>query len=674
MGTKLSTSVRLGLFLTAPLLFAGVPQRSSPADFKSMTLDELSQIEVTTPSREPVSAFRTPAAIYVITGEDIQRSGATSVPEALRLAPGVEVERIDSNKWSVGIRGFGSRLTRSILVLIDGRTVYTPLFDGTYWEVQNVMLEDVDRIEVIRGPGGTIWGPNAVNGVINIITRSSKDTRGMLATAGGGNEEQGFANFRYGGGNNTGLSYRFYGMGFSRGPELHTDSRSFDDWREAQGGFRLDWDKDTRDAFTLQGDIYDEKAGESVSATSYTQPYSQILDGNALLSGGNILARWTKTFSPRNNFQLQFYYDRTSRWEPNLAEIRNTFDVDFLQSLDAGSRQHLSFGLGARVDPVDDTIVVTGLQFLPLKRTDYLLTAFLQDEIALIDKKLSLTIGTKLLRTNFTRDLQFQPSARLLWAPDEKQSFWTAYTHAVRTPSDAEENFYLLGLVGVLADGTPYFARFNPNRGFAPEQLNGYEFGYRRLFGHKISLDTTAFYNHYHNLFSEDITGPTYVEDSPPPVHYLLPAQFANGLYGYTKGIEIAPEYRPASYWRLRGSYSFLHMNVGRSPGSHDIGTAPGIVGGSPQHEASLESSFDIGKKIQIDLDWRYVDALPAMSVPAYSTADARIAWKFSRELELSFVGRNLTRPYHFEDGGDPGPLVGIRRSAFAKIAWTSSR
>jgi iron complex outermembrane receptor protein len=269
------------LLIVAPIVKGdspppGGPAQTNPAALKILSLEQLSQIEVTTPSKEPVRAFATPSAIYVITGEDIRRSGALNVPEALRLAPGVEVARIDGNKWSIGIRGFGSRLTRSVLVLIDGRTVYTPLFDGTYWEVQNTMMEDIDRIEVIRGPGGTIWGPNAVNGVINIITKDTKDTRGFLASAGGGNEAQGFGNFRYGGGNDKGFNYRFYGMGFTNSPESHSDGRNFDDWRNVQGGFRMDWNENNRDTFTLQGDVYDEVAGESVVATSYTQPFPRL--------------------------------------------------------------------------------------------------------------------------------------------------------------------------------------------------------------------------------------------------------------------------------------------------------------------------------------------------------------------------------------------------------------
>ncbi len=462
----------------------GASDQTSPAALKTLSLDELSQIEVTTPSKQPVKAFQTPAAIYVITGDDIRRSGATSIPEALRLAPGVEVARIDANKWSIGIRGFGSRLTRSVLVLIDGRTVYTPLFAGTNWDVQNTLMDDIDRIEVIRGPGGTIWGPNAVDGVINIITKDSKDTRGMLASAGGGNEEQGFANLRYGGGNGKDFSYRVYGMGFTRSPEVHPPGQNFDDWRDAQAGFRMDWARSDRESFTLQGDLYKEAAGESVQATSYSAPYSQIVDANAQLSGGNVMGRWSKTLSDRNDVLVQAYYDRTDRQAANFAEIRNTFDADFLQRLRLPARQELSWGLGARVVPIDDTEVVSGLTFVPNNRTDYLLTAFVQDEIGLVDRRLSMTLGTKILRTNFTASgVELEPSVRLLWTPTERQTVWAAYTHALRTPSDAEGNFNLTGLVTTTADGTPYFARFSANPNFASEQLNGYELGYRRLLG-----------------------------------------------------------------------------------------------------------------------------------------------------------------------------------------------
>ena len=432
----------------------------------------------------------------------------------------------------------------------------------------------------------------------------------------------------------------------------------------------MDW-KEDRDTFTLQGDLYDEVAGKSVGATSYTPPYSQTIDGNAQLSGGNILGRWKRVFNEGNDIQVQAYYDRTDRHTPNYIETRNTFDVDFLQRLQLPWRQEISWGLGARVDPVSDPVVISGLQFLPTKRTDYMATAFVQDEIELVEQRLSLNIGTKMLLTNFTSGVDFEPSIRLLWTPDDKQTVWAAFTHALRTPSDSEENFALLGFIGNTPSGTPFFARFDPNASFAPEQLNGYELGYRRLFGKNLYVDVTGFYNHYHDLFSEDLAGSTFLETDPAPEHFLLPAQFRNGLRGSTKGAEIAPEWRPTSFWRLRGSYSYLHMNVDKSPHSGDVGTAPFIVGSSPQHEATVQSAFDFPKGLQLDLAYRYVSSLPAQKVPSYSTGDARFGWRVNRQLELSFVGQNLFQPWHFEYGGDPGPLIGIARSAFVKMTWS---
>jgi iron complex outermembrane receptor protein len=581
----------------------------------------------------------------------------------------VEVARIDGNKWSIGVRGFGSRLSRSVLVLMDGRTVYTTFFAGTYWEVQDTVMEDIDRIEVIRGPGGTIWGPNAVNGVINIITRATKDTHGTLVSTGTGNEEQGFTTVRYGGGNGKNLDYRFYGKGFTRGPELHADKKNFDDWRAAQAGFRVDWSVRAHDTLTLQGDLYREEAGERVTAASYTQPYTQDIDGNAHLSGGNILARWKRDLTNGDDIQLQAYYDRTARSEPNFDETRNTFDIDFLHHMTLPKHNQVLWGLGARWSLGNAPPVVSGLTFDPQQRTDSLYTAFLQDEIGLIEHRLSVTLGTKLLNTNFT-GFEAEPSARLTWTPTDKQTVWSSFTHAVRTPSRAEEDFNLSGYIGTTPTGVPYFARFNANKSFAPEQLNGYELGYRQLVRGNVYFDLATFFNHYHDLFSEDITGATFAESSPGPPHLLLPAQFRNDLLGATTGVEVAPEWRPTSFWRLRGSYSFLHIDLKKAPGTLELGTAPIIEGSSPQHQGRVESYFDLTKKLELDLTYRYVSSLPSQGVPSYSTGDARLAWRVKPQFEMAFIGRNLLQPSHFEYQGDPGPLVGIKRSAYVKFTW----
>jgi iron complex outermembrane receptor protein len=655
----------------APSLPAG--QGEEQQALKSLSLEQLSNIEITTATRAPESAFRTPAAVYVITGDDIKRAGVTNIPDALRLAPGVEVAQVDSGKWSVGIRGFGSRLSRSVLVLIDGRTVYTTLLAGTYWEVQDTLLDDIDRIEVIRGPGGTIWGPNAVNGVINIITKSSAETHGTYATVGSGNVEQGFASFRQGGATASGLNYRVYGKAFTRAPAYHFDRRNFDDWRSGQGGFRMDWGSADKDSFSLQGDLYKMTFGESVVGTSYTAPFSRLFDANADLSGGNILGKWSRALSKTNNVQVQAYYDRTNRHEPNFGDVRDTFDVDVIQHLRAG-RHDFTWGAGARFSFGRNQQIVSGLTFLPAERTDRLITGFIQDEYSIVDRRLALTVGTKLLHTNFT-GFEPEPSARLLWTPSEKVSFWGAFTQAVRTPSDAEHDFSLSGFGGLAPDGTPFFARFNANKNFRPERMNGYELGYRQLLGKNFFVDVSTFYNHYRDLFSQDITGAPFLEASPAPAHFLLPAQFGNGLYGQTKGFEISPEWRPASIWRLRGAYSYLRMSISKSRGSLDIGSAPEIVGSSPEHQVFVQSSLDLPRSLQLDIDYRFVSELPGQKVESYSTADARFAWKLARGFEVSLVGRNLLQPHHPEFGTDPGTpttvtLVGIKRSAFVQLTW----
>ncbi|HET7890813.1 MAG TPA: TonB-dependent receptor [Candidatus Sulfotelmatobacter sp.] len=635
---------------------------------KGLSLAELGNLEVTTATKTPAAIWKTPAAVYVISQDAIRRSGATSIPEALRLAPGVEVARIDSDKWSIGIRGFGSRLCRSVLVLIDGRTVYTTLLAGTYWEVQDTVMQDIDRIEVIRGPGGTIWGPNAVDGVINVITKPASDTQGTLASAIGGNVEQGSVTIRQGGTHGR-ADYRVYAKGFNRAAQFHSDHREFDHWRAMQAGFRLDWAESQQDGFTFQGDIYDERAGESVVATTYAPPYSQVLDRNALLSGGNVLGRWKRTTGEGKDIQLQAFYDRTNRYEPNFTDLRDTFDVDFLQRLPLPGRQEISWGLGARASRGQNPVVVSGLTFTPSPRTDTLFSAFLQDEIAVVDHRLSLSLGSKFIKTNFT-DAKFEPSIRLLYTPTDTQTLWAAFTHALRTPSDAEENFSLAGFIGLAPNGLPFFARFNPNKSFRPEQLNGYEFGYRRLVGSNLYLSLSAFYNHYSSLFSEDITGSPFLETNPAPTHILLPAQFGNGLLGETSGGEIAPEWQVTDFWRLRGSYSFLEMHIKKAPNSLDIGSAPGIEGSSPRHQVLVQSGFDVIKGVSLDLLYRYISALPGQGVRAYSSADISLGWNMTSHFRFSAVGQNLLQPHHAEFGTDPGPLVQIKRSAYAQITW----
>jgi len=632
-----------------------------------VSLEDLGQIEVTTASKVPVKATRTPAAIYVITQEDIRRSGATSIPEALRLAPGVEVARVDSNTWSLGMRGFESTLSRSVLVLIDGRSVYTPLFAGVYWQVQDTLLEDIERIEVIRGPGGTIWGANAVNGVINIITKRAQETHGTLVSAGGGNLDQGFANFRYGAGNSKGFNYRVYGKAFTRGPEFHADHKQFDDWRMGQTGFRTDWDAHNPDKLTLQGDIYYGDAGQRVGITSYSPPFMTNVEQNAELAGGNLLGRWERELGSGSSVQLQTYYDRTSRTQANFAESRDTFDIDFIHHLTLPGRQDFLWGLGARLSSGNASVVVPTVMFTPNHYTDKLYNGFIQDEIPIVGDKLSLTIGSKFLHNNYS-GFEIQPTARLLWTPSSRQTVWGAVTRAVRTPSRVEED---LQLTALLAPNPLTFFRIAGDRKFSSESLIGYEAGYRSLVSSKFYVDIAAFYNNYDHLLSIE-PGAPFSESSPPPPHFIIPFSFRNGLQGNTAGFEIAPDWTPTHTWRLRGSYSYLHVDLNKKASSLDTSTANSTQGSSPHHQVAIQSSLDLPQKLEFDQTLRYVSALPAQLVGAYTTADVRFSWHATRSLDLSVVGQNLFQPHHAEFGGDPGPLVGIERSAYIKLTWQS--
>ena len=627
-----------------------------------MSLDQLGDIEVTTASRSPVKVARTPAAIHVLTQEDIRRSGATSIPEVLRLAPGVEVARIDTVKWSLGIRGFGGRLSRAVLVLIDGRSVYSPLHAGVFWEVQDTLLQDVDRIEIIRGPGATIWGPNAVNGVINIITKSAKDTRGGLVATGAGNDQR-FSDFRYGAGNGRNLDYRVYGKVFNRTPEFHRDNIRFDDWQMGRTGFRVDWDLNSRDAVTLQGDLYKGSIGERLQIGRAPTEPPAIVQQDGHISGGNVLGRWRRQLRDGSDFQVQTYYDRTDRRSVNFVEMRDTFDVDFLHHVPMARRHDIIWGAGARFSSGRIPQVVPTTVFTPNNRLDQMYTAFVQDEISLAENRLWLTIGSKFLRTSFAA-FEPQPSARLLWTPSDRQTLWAAVTRAVRTPSDVERS---LGGSGFVAANPPIFSRVTPNQDFVSEKLVGYEAGYRSLLDPKLYVDITAFHNRYSDLLSREI-GRAFAEASPPPAHFVIPISLGNGLYGSTSGFEIAPNWRPAPWWQLDGAYSYLNMNLQKRPGSLDTTGIALTEGSSPGHQIVVRSWLNLPGKLEFSQTYRYVSALPTQRAGSYQTADAWLAWRPGQLVEFSVTGRNLLQPNHPEFGGNPGGLVGIRRSVYAAV------
>lgn len=646
----------------------GNAQQTDPGTegrLKGLSLEQLGNIEVTTTSKGPVKLSQTAAAVYVITQEDIRRSGVTTLPQALQLAPGVDVAQIDSVKWAVGIRGFQSRLSRDILVLIDGRSVYSPLFHGVYWEVQDTLLEDIDRIEVIRGPGGTIWGANAVNGVINIITRNAKDTKGTLVSAGGGNVAQGFLDVRQGGGNDD-FSYRVYGKGFDQGPEFHPDNRQFDDWRRAQSGFRTDWTIDNRDTLTVQGDIYDGVDGEAVKIATLSPPGAATVDKNAQLSGGNVLTRWERILKGGSDIQLLTYYDRVNRLQANQAEYRNTFDMDFVHHLTLNSRQDFIWGLEARLSPASLPEIIPTYVFSPDQRVDQVYTAYGQDDFSLVPDKLSFTAGAKLLHSSFS-GFDLEPSGRLLWTPTPRRTFWAAVTRAVRTPSDIEDTLTNTSLV---TSNPLAFSVTKGNGTFTSETLLGYEAGFRSLLTSNVSVDIATFYNQYNHLLSLEPDGSSFIENDQGTPVTIYPYVNGNGIKGTTEGFEIAGDWKPRSWWRLQGSYSYLDMDLHRIPGSMDTTTVASDEGSSPRNQARIQSYLDLSRNFDLNLTFRYVAALPYYLVAGYETGDARFAWRPAPRFEFAVVGQNLMQPHHAEYGGDPGPLVGIKRNVLASLTF----
>jgi iron complex outermembrane recepter protein len=655
----------------AQLLCAQGPysQQEEAPGLNQLSLEELGNVEVTTASKNPEPLSKTPAAIYVITQADIQRSGATSLPEALRLAPGVEVARIDADHWSVAIRGFAGQFSKSLLVLIDGRSVYSPLFSGVYWDAQNVMLDDVDRIEVIRGPGGTIWGANAVNGVINIITKNANETGGVLSTLGGGSVDQGVGSFRYGVAPRHGFSYRFYGMGGMRGPEFHPDGDNFDHWRMGQMGFRADSILDANDTFTVQGDIYRGESGESLQLATYS-PIAEVQEEDkASFSGGNLLARWQHTIDAGSDIEIQAYFDRTNRQDIELGETRNTFDIDYVQRTRTLGVQELTWGLGARVSPSNFIQTSPAVNFTPAKQTDTIYSSFVQYELPIVTDKLTFTAGSKFEHNNFS-GFDYQPSVRLLWSPTAKQSAWAAVTRAVRTPSRLDDDVQFNILVQA-APPPPIFFDIVGNPKMKAEKLIAYEAGYRAQFSKSFYLDFTAFFNTYNDLQGY---GPLSLAEStnPPPLDLLIVVPYANAIEGRTIGTEIAPVWDIARWWRLRGSYSLLHMDLTDKPGFTDVGNLLSTyTGSSPTHSANIQSIVSLPAHLEFTQTYRYAGQLPEYSVHPYNTVDARLGTQLGEGFSFAVVGQNLLRPNHAEFGGDPGPLVGIKRSAYVSITWS---
>jgi iron complex outermembrane receptor protein len=602
-------------------------------EIATMDLDGLLNTKVTLGARTPEKWFRTSSAIHVITREDIRRSGMKLVPELLRMVPGVHVARIDANKWAISIRGFNNRFSSKLLVLVDGRIAYTPLFSGVYWDVQDLVLEDIDRIEVIRGPGASLWGANAMNGVINIVTREANDTHGGLAAVTVGNEEtQTQIAARYGVGRNdfhlrAYVRYTDHGPGAFLGPDLSRNEGFFepgtdaqDDWTQIHAGFRFDWDIGNRDRVSVFGDIYDGHFGQTRVVQSMTGLDAER--DTVYASGGYGIVRWDRTYSERGDVMISLYYDYTKRHDAGLYETRNTVRADFQHRHRLG-RHELMWGLEGW-NSADETRRKSVVYFDPAERTLYNATAFLQDRIEIgHEGPFELTVGSKFGYNNLT-EYEYQPNVRLLWAPSDTTTLWMSVSRAVRIPSRAESDLHIEVFPGsVLPVGNP---------DLESEELTAYELGGRFSAFHRFYVDVAGFLNDYRDLISDP----------------------ANSGTARTIGAEVSSRWRATRFWEVTAGYSFIEF-LEETP--EEISTRP------PRHMASARSYLDLPADFEFDVSLYYVD--PSFTnMPKYTRLDLRLGWNPGSRVQLAGVIQNVLDDIHAESPEGTRINTGVRRSA----------
>lgn len=648
--------------------------QKSPLDIADASLEDLMDIQVTSVSKKPQSLLTTPGAIYVISQDDIRQSGATNIPDLLRMVPGVEVARIDANAWAISIRGFNYRYSGKVLVLIDGRSVYSPLFAGVYWDQQNVPLENIERIEVIRGPGGTVWGANAMNGVINIITKSAADTRGVLVRAGAGSYDRAQGLVQYGGAANGGtVDYRVYGQ-YSmnvNSPSL-AGNPGVDAGHIAQAGFRADWGLSGSDKLTVQGDISGASESQAITTLFFDQVASfQAFNDKVRFGAENLLGRWTHTFGNGSEFTTQIYFDRFRRFDQALNAV-NTGDVDLQYHFHAGARNDIVAGFGYRIVDWTDT---NGYEivFGSGAERDDLFTGFVQDEIR-VTNTVALTAGIKIEHNSIT-GYEYQPGVQLSWTPSSRQTIWASASKAIEEPSELFEESKLavatvpipgVGFGVVTIDGNPKSKA---------QRMFDYELGYRREISKSLTIDTSAFLSNYSRLVTDENEAP-YFTFAPPPPHLVLPSMWGNLGKALDYGIELSAHWNVTPSWRLSPGFSYLQMDLTQDPRSTDTGFFLGQSGDSPKFQAQLRSSIKLPHNLEWDASAYYVGALRGGSsslgpVPAYTRVDSRIGWHIGETTELSLTGQNLLTPHHLEflDGLQVTPME-TARAVVARITW----
>jgi iron complex outermembrane receptor protein len=660
-GSKIPRRLALMAALAGLSSFA---QQTKDPDLSQASLEDLMNIQVKSVSKKEQKLSKTGAAVFVITQEDIRRSGATNIPDLLRMAPGVDVARVDANQWAVSIRGFSDLYANKVLVLVDGRSVYSPSFSGVFWDMVDVPLEDIERIEIIRGPGGTVWGANAVNGVINITTTSAAASQGGLMSAGSGSEDRADGLLQYGGEAGQEGSYRVFGRFFDVGNAVFPGGQpAADGWLSGHAGFRSDWNLSQRDTLTVQGDFLQTSESQTITTLfSSALPRSATFNDPASATAGNLLARWNHRLANGSSMSLQLYDDYTRHRSLGFEDIQDTVDLDFQHHLALGSWNDVVWGLGARATD-SDFGAGFALSILPNHRFDGLFSAFLQDELKLTNS-LSLTLGSKAEHNDFTGP-ELEPSAQLVWTPTPKQTVWVSAARAVREPSPTDDDIRD-DVTSVPLGSSFAVVRITGNPEMKAEELRDAEVGYRAQPNKRVSLDVAAFLGHYRNLESSAAQTP-YLATTPQGLTYtVLPQEFVNGPPVRTYGIEISINWNVTNHWRISPGYSYFEMHVDGDALTLDV--PPGT---SPNQQFQVRSLLDLPHHFEWDNTLEYVSKLAVGSVPAYTRLDSRVGWRVGEFVELSLVGQNLLAPRHAEFfNTDSLDRTLVERSVFGKVTW----
>lgn len=651
---RLSWSVFIVIFINS----IAQADDSNPFD---MSLEELAQIEVTSVTRNKSNAEKSAAAVFVISRLDIERSTANSIPELLRIVPGLQVAKINSSNWAITSRGFNGGFSNKLLVLVDGRSVYDPVFSGVNWDQIDLVLEDVERIEVIRGPGATVWGANAVNGVINIISKKSSKTLGTHVSMGVGSEDATILSARQGGKLGEDGFGRVYLKTTERdNSKLGDGTDSYDSWRTAQTGFRIDQNLNKTEKFLLSGDLQLGRENGDTSVPILTEPYS--IDGkvNGRTSARNILGRWDHEQSSDSSLFVQAYYNQLARDVVLAHETANSYDLEIQESVRLWEVHTFTVGAGYRL--VNTRVVepnISELQespFLPSTRNYDVSNIYLQDEIEL-SSKVKATLGTKFEYRNYT-GLQVQPGLRLSYAPTEKHFFWGSVAKAVRTPSQVERdvNFPYQAVPG--NNGLTNLLAFEGNKDIQPENLIAYELGYRVSPASNFSFDVSTFINNYSHVIDVGQGNPYLSEQGGSP-YVSVPLQFQNKESNSIFGTELSANWEVLSWWRLSGWYDYLDADI--VEGSNQT---------NPYHQIMIRSLMTVMDNIEFDPNFRYVESLKESHIPAYGALDLRLGYKYSKQLTFSLIGKNLLDGSHREFAPEDlrRPVAQNERAIFLKF------